>query len=452
VTLSASIQPTRLPKQEIPAILTRTREVSAQRLMMAYALTGMFFMILPGTFLGVLNLINMSSDHGSRVSPAWIQAHGHAQIFGWIGTFILGIGFYSLPKMTRTTLQPVVRGWIAWMLWTSGVLLRWSAGVYQWHWRILLPLSATLELSAFLIFLASVRRHRPESPANAGNTPPLWVLSVLIGTVGFGLAIVMNLSATIGVSVSGANPAFASGLEAKLLTLLLYGFIVPTIWGFSARWLPIFLGLRPVDGMRFRSALALTITGVVLAQLRFARVAPWFLAGAALVAISALDLLGKSQRPAKTNGVHASFPSFVRIAYVWLVLAAILGICAAYFDHYYGWIGGSRHALTVGFIATMVFAIGQRVLPAFAGMRVLYSSRLMFISLLLLNIGCVLRVSSEILAYEGYWPPAWAVLPWSAICELMAVTLFAANLILTFIRPPAHLKYSPHTRADSKAS
>ena len=88
----------------------------------------------------------------------------------------------------------------------------------------------------------------------------------------------------------------------------------------------------------------------------------------------------------------------------------------------------------------MVFAIGQRVLPAFAGMRVLYSPRLMLACLLLLNIGCALRVSSDILAYEHYWPPAWGILPVAAICELAAVTVFALNLLLTFRQPPAHLQ------------
>jgi hypothetical protein len=32
-----------------------------------------------------------------------------------------------------------------------------------------------------------------------------------------------------------------------------------------------------------------------------------------------------------------------------------------------GCVGASRHALTVGFVATMVFAVGKPVLPAFAG-------------------------------------------------------------------------------------
>ena len=123
-----------------------------------------------------------------------------------------------------------------------------------------------------------------------------------------------------------------------------------------------------------------------------------------------------------------------------MVIASALGVCAVYFDQAHGWIGASRHALTVGFVSTMVFTIGQRVLPAFAGMRVLYSPRMMLASLLLLNTGCMLRVSSEILSYENYWPPAWKVLPWSAVCELLAVTVFAANLLFTFKQPPAHLR------------
>ena len=233
-------------------------------------------------------------------------------------------------------------------------------------------------------------------------------------------------------------PTFPNGFETRFLTLLLYAFIVPTIWGFSARWLPVFLGLQPVNESLLRTALALSITGVVLAQAGFFHAAPWLFAISAALSVEAFHLLRAAARAAKTNGVHPAFSSFVRIAYLWLLLATTLGVGAAYFDHGNGWTGGSRHALTVGFISTMVFAIGQRVLPAFAGMRVLYSRRLMLGCLLLLSLGCAVRVSSEILAYEGYWPRAWSALPWSAVCELAAVTLFAANLLLTFRQPPAH--------------
>jgi uncharacterized protein involved in response to NO len=92
----------------------------------------------------------------------------------------------------------------------------------------------------------------------------------------------------------------------------------------------------------------------------------------------------------------------------------------------------------VGFLATMVFAIGQRVLPAFCGMRLLYSTKLMFASLAFLNFGCLLRVASEIPAYEANLHAAWTTLPISAFTELTAVTLFALNLGVTLVLPPPH--------------
>ena len=88
----------------------------------------------------------------------------------------------------------------------------------------------------------------------------------------------------------------------------------------------------------------------------------------------------------------------------------------------------------------MVFSIGQRILPAFGGTRVLYSPRWMLASLLALTLGCALRVSAEIPAYEGNSQIAWHVLPCSTIVELLAVKLFAVNLLATFARPAASLR------------
>ena len=89
----------------------------------------------------------------------------------------------------------------------------------------------------------------------------------------------------------------------------------------------------------------------------------------------------------------------------------------------------------------MVFGVGQRILPAFSGMRLLYSTRLMFVSLALLAVGCLLRVSSEIVAYQGFAAWAWSFLPASAVIEMTAVTIFAINLIATFkSRPPSAIQ------------
>jgi uncharacterized protein involved in response to NO len=237
-----------------PPILSRAREESAQRLMIAYAITGLFFMLLPGTFLGVWNLISISGGHAGAISAAWIQAHGHAQIFGWIGTFILGIGFYSIPKMMNGSVQPVVRGWIAWLLWTSGVLLRWVSGFYHFYWRALLPISAVLELGGFLIFLYSVKSHRRAETDKRSNHMPVWIISVLMGTAGFGVALLLNLVVAVSISLHNTGPAFPLFFEARFLALVSYAFIVPIVWGFSARWLPVFLGLKVLHERMLRYA------------------------------------------------------------------------------------------------------------------------------------------------------------------------------------------------------
>src|SRR5689334_17171300 len=77
--------------------MTRARELALSRLLMAFITTGLLFMLFPGTLLGVWNLLQISGrESAGLISPAWLQAHGHAQVFGWIGSFLLGIGFYSI--------------------------------------------------------------------------------------------------------------------------------------------------------------------------------------------------------------------------------------------------------------------------------------------------------------------------------------------------------------------
>jgi hypothetical protein len=417
--------------------IQRAREVALSRLLILYVVTGLAFMLLPGTFLGVWNLISISNRQAAlSVSPAWLQAHGHAQIMGWIGTFILGIGFYSIPKLRR--MEPFALGVCAtsWALWTTGVGLRWAANVYQWHWRLLLPVSAFLELVAFLLFFHSVSGHKPAGSSAARGRLEAWVLVVITATAGFLGMLLTNAGASLYIALHGTSPSFPPGFDRRFLVLSSWGFMVPFVWGFSAKWLPIFLGLKPVRSPILLAAVAVNVAGVVMALSGWFVPAAWFLIAAAVLVIVALRLFETTQQPAKVGGVHSSFPFFVRAAYIWLMIAAALGIWASATASTGVW-GASRHALTVGFIATMVFSIGQRVLPAFSGMRMLFSPRLMLAGLALITTGCTLRLGSEVIAYQGYSQWAWSVLPVSAITELAAVTVFAVNMTATFVRPPA---------------
>jgi hypothetical protein len=437
-----SALPTRIEREAGRALtplqifnITAAREKTLSRLLMLYVSTGLLFMLLPGTFLGVWNLFAISSHQAAdSVSPSWIQAHGHAQIFGWIGTFILGIGFYSIPKLRRLNSFALSAVWSSWALWTIGVTLRWLTNVYQWEWRAFLPLSAALELAAFAIFFRTVSGHRPQE---SGKTKlEVWVFVVIAGSVGLLLTLLVNFGVTLFLAVRGTSAEIPPDFDQRFLVLQTWGFLVPFVWGFSAKWLPVFLGLRPVRERFLLLAVALNSAGVLVAFAGSMMAASLLLILGLITAVYSLRLLETPAHPAKVKGVHTSFPVFVRLAYVWALVAASLGIWAASVQNPRGIWGASRHALTVGFLAMMVFTIGQRVLPAFSGMRFLFSTKLMLVASMLLAVGCLLRVSSEILAYQGLMLSAWAWLSVSAVTEMTAVTLFAANLIATFARQP----------------
>lgn len=434
----------RVPAHSAPTLseisdAVRARESALARLLMAFISTGLLFMLLPGTFLGVWNLLQISGRESvASVSSAWLQAHGHAQVFGWIGSFMLGIGFYSVPKFCAVSRPRFGSAWACWLLWTTGVTLRWAANVYNWYWRALLPLSASLELIAFIIFLSAVSRHRPE-PSGKSRLEP-WVIVVITGCMGLLSALLLNFGAALNLALHDSAPALPHGFDQRFLTLLSWGFLVPFVWGFSAKWMPVFLGLQPFRPALLFFALAANFTGIILAfSGKLAHAAAFFVAGVVL-AIAALRMFESAVHQPKTRGVHPTFPYFVRAGYVWLLVAAVLGVAAALWDTSGGIWGASRHALTVGFIAVMVLSVGPRILPAFAGMRPLWSTRLMFAGLALLFIGCLLRVPAEILAYQRYADWAWPVLPVSALLELAGIAAFACNIACTFVFGQPHAR------------
>ncbi|MGB7546395.1 MAG: hypothetical protein WBM14_01475 [Terracidiphilus sp.] len=414
------------------AIVARERQKSL--MLRAWILSGLFFMALPGTLLGFSNLMAISTHHGLGALPAaWIQGHGHAQVFGWIGSFILGIGFYSQPARGRSVIRIPLACFV---LWTSGVALRWVASIYGWHWRSLFPVSAGLEVIAVLLFLAAASRHKLPSPAQgqqAKSRMELWMVSVLLGTAGLTAAVIFNFVECLVLAMHGTLRAFPHMLDQKYLVLLAWGFLVPFVWGFSARWLSTFLAISKPDARMYRAALILDLIGVLLGVSGWTKAATVLLALSAVAIVLSLHLTQRPHGPAKVQGIHRSFPVFIRLAYAWLVIAAAMSIWAALADQHGGIWGASRHALTVGFAATMVFAIGPRILPHFAGVHRIFSTRLMFLSLLLLQSGCTLRVLSEPLAYEGIVSSAWKTLPVSGILELGGVLVFAVNIALTML-------------------
>ena len=421
-----------VPIRENAAIIARERRKSL--MLRAWILTGLFFMALPGTLLGFSNLMAISAHHGLGTLPAaWMEGHGHAQVFGWIGSFILGIGFYSQPAHGRSVVRLPLSSFV---LWESGVAMRWFANIYGWHWRALFPVSAGFELIAVILFLYAASHHKlpASTQENSVRSPmELWMVSVLIGTAGLASAVIFNFVECVRLALQGGLRSFPHSLDQKYLVVLGWGFVVPVVWGFSARWLPAFLTISKPNIRWFRAALYLDVAGVLFGVAGSPKAATILFAISAVTIGLALRFWERPHGQPKTQGIHPSFPAFVRLSYAWQIAAGSMSVWAAFSDVHGGIWGASRHALTVGFAATMVFAIGPRILPHFAGIQSIFSKRLMLLSLLCLQTGCLLRVSSEPLAYEGLASFAWKVLPVSGMLELAGVLIFATNLALTFL-------------------
>jgi hypothetical protein len=411
-------------QEQRPSLPDPRPERRLARLLAAYVSTGLFFLVAPGTLLGVWNLLGITSQRQmAAISAAWIQAHGHAQFFGWVGTFIIGISLYALPKFRGAVCRSIPAGWVMWALWSTGVGMRWWAGVAGAVHPMAFRLPAALELTVAVLLIwqttpsgASYRRGQAwELPIFAGFT-------MLAAILAWQMVLVMRPL---------ASPELPLGPDRMLISLSIWTFAFPVVLGYSAKFFPGLMGTPPAHSAGMRLAIGLALAGGA----GFLFDSTILAAGATTMAVAlacwSLRVFHPRAGKPKITGVYAGYPRFARLAYVWLGVAAVLGFGVSR----PGLLGASRHAFTVGFLATLIFAIGPRILPSFLNSRELWSARLMGGSLALITAGCTLRVLCEPLAYGAVISLAWKALPVSAFAELTAVVLFACNLAMSLATP-----------------
>lgn len=416
-------------------------ERGAARLLAAFVAVGLFFLAMPGTLIGVGNLLLIALQRAPQAPPeAWIQAHGQAQIFGWVGSFMLGVSLVILPRLRGGALASLPAAWGVWLLWTGGVTLRWLTGVSDVPAHPYFVASAVLELAAWILALALILRGQRERGAAAFGS----VLGYA-GFCGLGMTLLVNLRATL--QAAPGTVVYPPLLDREWVELAVWAFILPLAVNYSALILGGVLGWRPPRAARSRlgifDLLALLVAALTVAVLLGAFAAADVLALAlAILGVWALRVLEPPAQPAQVAGVYRGYPVFIRMAYGWLLLGAALGVVAHLAPQWPGLGGASRHAVTVGFVATLIFSAGPRLLPRLLGERRLFSSSLMAVSLWVLTLGCALRVFSEAAAYGTPAAWTWSWLPLSAYLELTAVLVFVANLGLTLVRRPAYAPMS----------
>lgn len=381
------------------------------------------------------------------------QAHGHLQIYGWAGLFVLGVAFHFLPRLRGAPLRwPRAIPWLLAVL-VIALVLRglsqpllaldgsaWGAPVL---WRSLLVTSSVLEMLALggVVALLAGTMLRRGAPALRAR-PALWsVWPFLLCAIGsLGLSALVNLANVIGAiqaagaSYAGLMPAVGDGAN---VLLGLFGFLVPMALAMSARALPMYAGLDAFPrrvlwpaALAYCAGLALALVGstnafapsTILGQLGGLGLA---ILGAVLVIFIALFarlMAGRGRLPQRVRTLapapeqaarsyarkvaneRTTFGPYVALigsAYGWALLAGLLllldGIALALGGTPPVTLDAPRHSVAIGFIALLLAGVSARMIPGFSGGR-LASPRWVVALLWLGNGAALLRVGALLAA------------------------------------------------------
>ena len=127
-----------------------------------------------GGGFALASILTLTPLSGIPLGTWWaalVQTHGHLQLFGWAGLFVVGVALYFLPRLRGAPLAwPALLPWVLGVL-ISSLILRFLSQpllvVTGWFlWALLLVLSGVLEalaLPAILLMLVHTTLRRSVS-------------------------------------------------------------------------------------------------------------------------------------------------------------------------------------------------------------------------------------------------------------------------------------------------
>ncbi len=507
------------------------QQLARENLYRRFLKAALLFTFTGGAALGAWALIAMAiQGRLGGIGRGIIQVHGHWQLFGWVGLFVVGIAYHILPRLAAVPLPSYPAAAASFALLVAGTVLRAAQSLDPSAIRSTLLIGgALMELAGCALFAWTVTRILGASPGIAlGRAPGSCEVDARSTEAAMGIhrqrgatrqapATPMRPQGSGGVAPSASLPLLRDGTPSRrrgasrptprrserdptqypdrlpgpqsgpgrnafsylalgsawliaaaflnlahawhlvarstfeipafwnlpYLSIFLLGFVTFWIFGVSLRTLPLFMGLKARPDVTAALLLPLTASLAALAigeSLFVAGRGAWsrWLFGAGglgtglclVLFVWAIGIMGRREA-APEPGVDHGYEKFLRLGYAWLLISAgMLVVFSAFvltgrsMDHAY--VGAYRHALTVGFITTVIVGMASRIVPVFRGVP-LYSARLREWSFWLLLVGNIVRVLFQSLSASGN--PIWLrVAGVSGILELAALGLFGVNL------------------------
>ena len=415
-------------------------EAKAEQLYKRFIAAALLVALTVGFGLGAINLTRIAAARSySDISGVLKQIHGHAQIFGWVGLFVMGVAFHAVPRFKMVALPSLRAANACLALMVAGIVVRIFAQPFGWRWALLA--SGIMELSSvgtFLWLLATIAGRSKQSRE--------FYEKFIGASVGwFALLAIWNMYA-VGLMFARRSTGIAPALDAWMIHVGLFGFISNMIFAFALRVLPHFLGLRETK-VRAANAAFWLWNGAILCRYQFVwqrerldLLASCLEFGAALLFVWAVGIFAKRRVKVQIAGVDNTFAWFIYLGFAWLVL----DVLQPFHADLPRLTASARHGMAVGFILSIIMGVAYRILPIFNGVN-LHSPRAMRASFWLHAAGTTLILAMAYSARrEQPWMFNWAAA--SGWCVAAAVVLFAWNLWMT-LRTKAE-KFTKDSRAQ----
>lgn len=398
------------------------------------------------------------ATHGefSGAPAAYVIAHGEAQLWGFVVLFVMGVSLRTaLQGAARLPLGVwICRSLLALALVGIGGSMLWSVLPRAFASLGLLS-SASLLLMSLLFWSLQVALLRTKWSAT-------WARAVLVS--GFWLTAWAALTMWLRYGAGHAGPGSFSDPERLLLIeLAVFGFTMNSIYGFGQMLLPGLLRIGSTRGWAIEVAhwlhnagviIMCLATGLAASGLSMAIASGFLVGGAAMFAVGHRGFMGRRRTSQGDEKGHFSLDFYPPLAFFWLLAGLLLMTGGTLYEAVndvslpHAYTGAVRHALTVGFMTTLILGVGQRMIPVL-DRTVLAIPMLTVPILVLIGVGNCLRVSSELAILVT--PAAFRVMPISAVLEWSALLLFAINVTATMFHRDPLLRRGRVTKRSSLA-
>jgi hypothetical protein len=375
-----------------------------------------------------------------------VNAHGHAQIFGWVGLFIMGFAYQAFPRVWHTRLVRPGLAVAAFAMMVAGLVIATFGMTLAHQWSLAIEaavLGGLLETAAILIFTGQILVTFRQSGARLEPYVG-FVVAALAWFVAMSVMNMWHTYKTMAATTQDELLWYVATYQAPLRDLQIHGLALFMILGVSLRMLPGLFNAPQVPARRAWTALGLLTAGVLGEVVLFIAyrwsdnhalaallMVPWILLAAGIVTAA---WGWKLWRPFPEGDRSAKF---VRAAYAWLAVSMIMllllpvyqAVSGIPFSHAY--YGAIRHAITVGFISLMIMGFAAKVVPTLNGVDTRQLTAL-WGPFVLVNVGCFLRVSTQTLT--DWHPGFFGVIGVSGTLEVTGLAWWGIGLVRIMLR------------------